>query len=78
MKDALLERSIFSLNNDIFRRGKIMNIADKNWALFQKIKDFKNYVMFSKNVINISWSPNQILFTEKSFWKDLTNFTPHC
>ena len=30
----LLEISIFSLNNDIVRLTKIMNRADKNWALF--------------------------------------------
>ena len=30
----LLEISTFSLNNVIVRLTKIMNIADKNWALF--------------------------------------------
>ena len=35
-----------------------MNRADKNWAYFQEIKYFKNF-------INTSWSPNQVFFTEK-------------
>ena len=31
----LLKISIFSLNNVILRLNKIMNRADKNWALFK-------------------------------------------
>ena len=37
----LWEKSILSLNNVIIRPTKIMNIADKNWAHFQKTKYFK-------------------------------------
>ena len=32
---------------------------------------------FSKNFIDVSWSPNHIFFTEKKIWKDdfeITNF----
>ena len=29
--------------------------------------------MFSKNFIDISWSTNQIFFTENCFWKDSSN-----
>ena len=48
----------------------------KLWT--EPTKIFRNKVLkkskFSKNFINKSWSPNQIFFTEKKFWKDSTNF----
>ena len=69
----LLEISIFSLNIVIVRLTKIMNRADKNLAHIYKTKYLKNQY-FQKNVINESWTPNQIFFTEKKNWKDSTNF----
>jgi hypothetical protein len=57
----LLEISIFSLNNVIVRLTKIMSRADTKLGTFLVNSTLK--INFSKNVINISWSPNQIFFT---------------
>ena len=45
-----------------------MKRADKNWAHFEKTKVLKKS-KFSKRFINVSWSPNQIFFTNFFFWK---------
>ena len=65
--------STFSLNNVIVRLTKIMNRAKKKLGTFLVNKVLKKS-KFSKNFIFISWSPNQIFFTEVFLWKDLTNF----
>ena len=59
----LLEISTFSLNNVVVRLTKIMNRAYKDWAHFLVNKVLKKS-KFSKNFINISWSPNKIFFTD--------------
>ena len=60
----LWEISISLLNNVIVRPTKIMKIADKKWAHFQKTKYSKNQKS-SKDFICKRWSPSKIFFTEK-------------
>ena len=86
----LLEKGPFALNNvtltDLlkfwttsskfakFVLAESSSNLPKLWTELTKIGHIFSKRKFSKKIINISWSPNHIFFTEIFFWKDSTNF----
>ena len=71
----LLEISIFSLNNAIFRLIKIMNRVDKNWAHFKKIKYFKNQSFQKMPLAKVVWSN---IFQNFPNFRDVVDYPGRC
>ena len=67
-------KSFFCVKNWL-NLSKKTNFMKNIWLGDQLlVKKILQESKLSKSSINISWSPNQIFFTEKKIWKDSTNF----